>query len=288
MSLMRLLSTGKSLVGVTDNTSRYRMGNQGMMPKFGSGRNPFRSGTKQREGQGEAVARPLTPTLRRSDSPSRGTAAEPGGERESRRTSTVKPGAESLHFGTGSARMAPNPTLFAPFTTDQQPDERNGEILPGGFEALTARMSPARGPALRAMFASWVENLRARIPGRVTNGARAATPRLANAPMQGELSLDKIEVVRNDLSDTDFEITAREPIAPGPRVEASARELKTATKAEPAARADTERSRRLSGRLDEPRRPVPAAAARIPMSQQAAAGPMLTQAGAGWFAPVQR
>src|SRR6266704_2058917 len=49
MSLARLLSAGKSLVGGMDNTIRYRMGNPGMLPKFGSGRNPFRAGAKRQE-----------------------------------------------------------------------------------------------------------------------------------------------------------------------------------------------------------------------------------------------
>src|SRR5215510_10841154 len=46
MSLMRLLSAGKSLVGVRDNGSRYRMGNPGMLPRFGSQKNPFARGQK--------------------------------------------------------------------------------------------------------------------------------------------------------------------------------------------------------------------------------------------------
>src|SRR6266852_5624676 len=49
MSLARLLSAGKSLVGGMDNTIRYRMGNPGMLPKFGSGKNPFRAGAKRQE-----------------------------------------------------------------------------------------------------------------------------------------------------------------------------------------------------------------------------------------------
>src|SRR5690242_1312099 len=62
MSLMRFLSAGKSLIGVTENTSRYRMGKPGMMPKFGAGKNPFSSGVKQAEGQGGGAARPPSPT----------------------------------------------------------------------------------------------------------------------------------------------------------------------------------------------------------------------------------
>src|SRR6185369_6468128 len=41
MSLVRLLSAGKSLVGVQEVQSRYRMNKQMRLPKFISPRNPF-------------------------------------------------------------------------------------------------------------------------------------------------------------------------------------------------------------------------------------------------------
>ena len=43
MSLLRLLTTGKSLVGVRDTESRYRVTSQRLLPQFGSARNPFSS-----------------------------------------------------------------------------------------------------------------------------------------------------------------------------------------------------------------------------------------------------
>jgi len=46
MSLMRLLSSGKSWVGVKDSGVRYRMTDPKAMPKFGSDRNLFRATTK--------------------------------------------------------------------------------------------------------------------------------------------------------------------------------------------------------------------------------------------------
>jgi hypothetical protein len=39
-------------------------------------------------------------------------------------------------------------------------------------------------------------------------------PRFAKTPLQPELSLDKVQVVRNDLSDADFEVvSAKMPVA---------------------------------------------------------------------------
>ena len=41
MSLGRLLTSGKSLVGLTDSASLYRMREKNPLPKFGSPKNPF-------------------------------------------------------------------------------------------------------------------------------------------------------------------------------------------------------------------------------------------------------
>jgi hypothetical protein len=44
MSLMRLLSAGKSWVGMSDNAGRYQVTRQRLLPKFGRGANPFQPG----------------------------------------------------------------------------------------------------------------------------------------------------------------------------------------------------------------------------------------------------
>src|SRR5882762_861871 len=49
MSLIRLLTSGKSWVKVKDAANRYQMGDPRAMPKFGSGRNPFRGSGKSVE-----------------------------------------------------------------------------------------------------------------------------------------------------------------------------------------------------------------------------------------------
>ncbi len=46
MSLMRLLTAGKSLVGIKDTQSRYRIMDERLLPKFASKANPFRGTTK--------------------------------------------------------------------------------------------------------------------------------------------------------------------------------------------------------------------------------------------------
>jgi len=46
MSLMRLLTSGKTLIGLQETRPRYRMTDPRALPKFGSGKNPFRSSSK--------------------------------------------------------------------------------------------------------------------------------------------------------------------------------------------------------------------------------------------------
>ena len=45
MSLVRLLTTGKSLVGLKESENRYRLTSQRLLPKFEPKKNPFGSGT---------------------------------------------------------------------------------------------------------------------------------------------------------------------------------------------------------------------------------------------------
>jgi hypothetical protein len=227
MSLMRLLSAGKSLVGVTEDERRYRMGNRGLMPKFGSGKNPFLKEPAEKKlpaGQGTSVASPPAPVAESHPVTSRAT-----------------------------------------------------------------RQWPSASPAFRGMAGSLMEKLKSRLPGRALQGVRTSFARSAKLPMQGELSLDRIQVVRNDLSDTDFEIAPRQPSAP--RRAGGARaisDLRTAVKAEPSTGVDTGRSRRLSGRLDDLPRPEQAMAEQVEMTGPGAAAAIFRPAGAGWFASVQR
>ena len=75
MSLLRLLTTGKSLVGVKDTESRYRVTSERLLPQFGSAKNPF-SSTESRMCDGQAGNCP--PDMQRDKS----AGVRPGRKRE--------------------------------------------------------------------------------------------------------------------------------------------------------------------------------------------------------------
>jgi hypothetical protein len=80
---------------------------------------------------------------------------------------------------------------------------------------------PEPKPAVGAIAATRNEPQHAYPLGRWTvfknPFSRKAAPPRQSAPVQSELSLDTLKVVRNDLSDADLEIVrAAEPVAPTP------------------------------------------------------------------------
>ena len=156
MSLVRLLTTGKSLVGMRDTASRYRMNKQGVLPKFISPKNPF---------------------------------APPAGSGTERGTAVV----QSL-----------------PAAATDPADLKKTQKLPPVADSATAEkpLRPARSaPVFPESWGSW---LREKTPlSFVAGSKRAPEPvRMGSTrePVQDELSLDRVTVVRNDLSDADLEV----------------------------------------------------------------------------------
>ena len=166
MSLLRLLTTGKSLVDVSDAGGRYRVTSQRLLPQFGPVRNPFTSRAKAEPGQPEAP-------LREEHSPN----GAPG---------------EACHVPGSGGRQAVEPA--------SSNAHNFGEMLRLRMAALL------RG--WKARLAGWLARPRGK-------PAKTAIPRFTKPPVQGELSLDRIRVVRNDLSDADLEVVpAKPPVAP--------------------------------------------------------------------------
>ena len=182
MSLGKLLTAGKSLVGLHNSAARYQL-RTGAMPKFGSGKNPFAARPNSEEPSAEPEQ--LTPSEM---------AAASLKDTQRLPLLTPKPEAsgESLQSAQpGTPATVPSPTLpegGAPNVPVKAPS-----VVDGWLKKLNPLV--------------WWENRKPAAPP-------SAVPGFNKAPVQGELSLDNIKVMRNDLSDADVEVvpmTARPP-----------------------------------------------------------------------------
>ena len=188
MSLLRLLSAGKSLVGLKDSTARYRMGHPRSMPKFGSGKNPFQS--KGTNSQAAASVTPVAPAV----------AATP------------------LTAAVIAEPVAPEPEPEAPSVSHALCEApHHFEVPKPELKRAPARPAKVGGSFFSALFAPF--RFLKRVRGSKAPKTSARQP--VRRPVQAELSLDCVKVIRNDLSDPDLEVVrAKTPKAPaGEKVE---------------------------------------------------------------------
>ena len=172
MSLMQLLTTGKTLVDLKNSTSRYHMPGKNYLPKFGSAKNPFTPPVKKVVQQGgvETMAKPL---VRAAPIP----------------VASLK---ETQRLPALSAKLKETKRL--PFVAtrhgvpSQTPSPKRWEIFLDWAGVMLEKLNPA----------GW----------RIGNQAPAkpAVPRFDKPVVQGELSLQNLKVVRNDLNDADMEV----------------------------------------------------------------------------------
>jgi hypothetical protein len=155
MSLLRLLTTGKSLVGVRDSETRYRVTRQRFLPRFGPTTNPF---------CGAATTNPPQP----DDGADAGAASPLCQEKTTGVSRSLVPA-----------------------------------VLVGSQRRQLRSALRSRAIALRNAWAGKLAALVSRTRGKATAVATSRPSRLA---VQGELSLEQIKVVRNDLSDADLEV----------------------------------------------------------------------------------
>ncbi len=166
MSLLRLLTTGKSLVDVRSTETRYRVTTQRLLPKFGSARTPFRGGARPSSGPAPSTT---------------GGVSEP---------SSLRCASQPV-----APEVGPTPTALARYT-------------------LAARNAAwAVWQRMGARLRGWKAKVSERIARPPRKSGKAAIPRFDKPAVQGELSLDRVKVVRNDLSDTDLEIVPANPKA---------------------------------------------------------------------------
>jgi hypothetical protein len=204
MSLGRLLSAGKSLVGLS-SASRYQL-RTGTLPKFESLKNPFAPKSQEESVEPEAPSENLSP-------------AEMAAAhlKKTQRLPLLVPKpevkGESLELG--------RPELEAP-------------VLPkGGTPNLSSPPEPCAPPQpiplsrsaegegenppveVTAPVNSWLKKLNPLVwfANRKPTEPKSAIPRFNKAPVQGELSLDNIKVMRNDLSDADVEVVPKKALS---------------------------------------------------------------------------
>jgi len=205
MSLGKLLSSGKSLVGLSQSNSRYNL-QKGALPKFESAKNPF------------AAKAPAEPAEREPQLPKLSTAEPAATPSNTQRLSTL------------GALIADREASVAA-SRNSQPAQP------------VQKAQPAEPVKVAAPVDSWLKKINPMVWfNRKPAEPKPAIPRFtkSHTPVQGELSLDNIKVMRNDLSDADVEVVpakARAPkvvAAPVPQASAAAMaipELPPATRA---------------------------------------------------------
>ncbi len=172
MSLMQLLTNGKTLVDLKNSTSRYHMPGKNYLPKFGSSKNPFTPPAKKEPAP--AVTEPLSrPLVRAARIPAANLKET---QRLPELSAKMK---ETRRLPFVAARHSAAPENAKP---------KRWEIFLDWAGVMLEKLSPAR----------W--------SGGQKSAAKPAIPRFDKPVVQGELSLQNIKVVRNDLNDADVEV----------------------------------------------------------------------------------
>lgn len=167
MSLGKLLTTGKSLVGLHNSNARYQL-RKGALPKFESAKNPFVSRAHVEVPSPVAEREPQLPKL---------TPAE---------------------IAAANLKKTQRLPVF----------DAQGEVV----SEVSQPAEPAKVPAV---VDSWLKRINPMVwwENRKPAAAKPAVQRFNKVPVQGELSLDNIKVMRNDLSETDMEVVSAKPRA---------------------------------------------------------------------------
>jgi len=176
MSLLRLLTTGKSLVGLKDMESRYRANHPAAVAAVWSNEKSIQQQREIRTGA-DRVRVPGNDVGNGASAERRGSTDSSGATRATRQSGVRD-------------RTASTMAVVRRFTE-----------------------------ALRLRAAGLLSGCKGKLTGMIgrvrVKAAKPAIARFPKPPVQVELSLDKIKVMRNDLSDADLEvIEGRVPTAP--------------------------------------------------------------------------
>jgi hypothetical protein len=202
MSLVRLLTAGKCLIG-SGQPSRYHVTHKRFLPKFGAKQNPFRITTRPDRTPIEVnLCQPLSPPAALAQ------AADNEITLNSTQVQHQNPERATLNSQTSRepkaapADPAPRPVAGSGSKTEQPKRSRKAGSAAANRGAALFKL-PLTG--LKRLF------LRGKPAAPVS-----PTRRQGKSMVQGELSLDRVKVVRNDLSDSDLEIVTTKPRAAAP------------------------------------------------------------------------
>jgi hypothetical protein len=203
MSLLKLLAAGRSLMGTREAVSPYRMRTPNLLPKFGSPKNPFAQKPKAEPTVREL---PAQPAIASAAQPAQ-VKAEPA-KLETAPLFEATPSAPAVPVKAVETRtVMAQPVQPAPPAQPVLPVQpAKAEPIPAQ-PAIAPSVVPARQPVPWGEWAKKLNPLKY-LPTPKPGARQVSRTRPARAPVQAELSLEKVKVVRNDLSDTDLEIVA--------------------------------------------------------------------------------
>lgn len=125
----------------------------------------------------------------------------------SRRVSLPKFGPSKNPFAPTSNKEVDSAQMVIPGTPDQSLTHQAADTAARAASWFKTVISAARVAVPTGMWRWFRERGRTLNPfrrlARKSTAIKIITPRIAKTPVQGELSLDKVKVVRNDLTDAD-------------------------------------------------------------------------------------
>lgn len=228
MSLGRLLSSGKSLVGLS--SSRYQLRTDSL-PKFKSAKNPFAArpvaepGDAEKLSPAEMAAANLKKTQRIPLLPPKPATPDESFQPTRPAETRVKPPVATP--APHEAKPAiPSPVLNRNSQEAQSPSNagstsaspmalRRSEAKAEGWERAGVRASDkGEKSESSAVIGNWLKKLNPLVwfGDRKSPEIRPSVPRFDKKPVQGELSLENIKVMRNDLSDADVEVVPKKAL----------------------------------------------------------------------------
>jgi len=196
MSLLRLLTAGKSLVGLKKSDNRYHVTRQRLLPEFGAKKNPFRTMAESGCDQSALVTSPTVPETANS----------------------VRLGSNGTAAATHLA-AAPEFRVTAGDATSCISAKSGGSGASDGCRNAAQEETAAAHRGLGNWVSTYARKMTSLGSQVGSKPLKAVVPKFEKPMIQAELSLERVTVVRNDLSDSDLEIVRMMPQRSVPKQE---------------------------------------------------------------------